>query len=107
MAQPQVAAIMAKDFLDVKIDQDRMTGGKELQAKYNKKPSGIPWIAIIDPATGDAIVNSDAPDAGNIGFPAEPAEIAHFVTMLQATKKNMSDSDIAALKTSLEDGRKH
>lgn len=107
MAQPAVAAVMAKDFVDVKIDQDRMTGGKQLQAKYNKTPSGIPWFAIVDPATGDAISNSDAPETGNVGFPAEPHEIAHFVTMLQGAKKNMSDSDIAALKTSLEDGRKH
>lgn len=106
LAQDQVARLMGKDFLDVKIDQDRMTGGKELFTRYKKEQAGIPWFAVIDPVTGEALSTSDAA-SGNIGYPSEPAEIAHFVTMLQAAKKNMSDSDIAALKVSLETGRKH
>lgn len=106
LAQPEVAALMSKDFLDTKIDQDRMTGGKDLLASFKPKGDGIPWFAIIDPDSGKVLANSDG-EKGNIGYPSEPHEIAHFVTVLQATKKNLSDSDIAALKTSLEAGRKH
>ena len=32
MARPEIAPILAKDFVDLKIDQDRMTGGKEMVA---------------------------------------------------------------------------
>lgn len=101
-----VAKAFGKDYVEVKIDQDRMTGAKEIFARYNKAgQSGIPWFVIIDPATGESVVTSDAKE-GNVGFPTEDHEIAHFVGMLKATRKNLSDSDIAALKTTLEEGRK-
>ena len=30
LARPEIAALLATDFIEVKIDQDRMTGGKEM-----------------------------------------------------------------------------
>jgi hypothetical protein len=93
---------LRKDYVEVKIDQDRMVGGKELESKFGMpKNSGIPWFVILDPATGKSLADATGPK-GNIGFPAEPDEIEHFVTMLQKTHKNLSESDIAALKASLE-----
>src|ERR1043165_1768278 len=102
--QDQIAKTFGKDYVEVKIDQDRMTGANDIFARYNKKfaNAGIPWFAILDPATGDALSTSDSKD-GNIGFPSKDEEIAHFVGMLKATRKNLSDSDIAALNTSLEE----
>ena len=102
LARPDIAAVFGKDYVEVKIDQDRMVGGKELESKFGMpKNSGIPWFVILDPATGKSLADATGPK-GNIGFPAEPDEIEHFVTMLQKTHKNLSESDIAALKASLE-----
>jgi len=38
MAQDPVAALLKKDFVDVKIDQDRMIGGMEMKKKYLQGP---------------------------------------------------------------------
>jgi thiol-disulfide isomerase/thioredoxin len=53
MARPEVAALLAKDYVDLKIDTDRMTGGDDFLKKFNPKAGtpeggGIPWIAILN-----------------------------------------------------------
>lgn len=101
LSREDVSAAMGKDFVDLKIDQDRMTGGKELFRRFKKDEAGIPWFAIVNPATGTATSTSDG-EKGNVGFPAAPEEIAHFMKMLEGSRKNMSEADIAALKRSLE-----
>jgi thiol-disulfide isomerase/thioredoxin len=107
MAKPEIAAILAKDFVDLKIDIDRMEGGKAIFENYKKDSAkaGIPWFAFIDPGLvrpgqGGSLITSDAPQ-GNVGFPAAPEEIAHFKAMLLKAKANMSDADIAQLTSSL------
>lgn len=105
LARPETAAVMAKDFVDVKIDQDRMTGGKELLARYNTaKSAGIPWFVFTDP-TGKTIITSDGPK-GNIGFPGDKDEIEHFVKMLKAAKKQLTDQEIDRLADSLRQPEK-
>lgn len=101
MVKPEIATILARDFVDCKIDQDRMTGGLELFGTYNKTPGGIPWFVFLD-ADGKPIIDSTDPKDGNVGFPAAPGEIAHFGTMLQKARKNLTDSDIATLLESLK-----
>lgn len=102
LERPDVAPVFAKDYVEVKIDQDRMPGGKEIESKFGMpESSGIPWFVIIDPATGKGLADATGPK-GNIGFPAQPDEIEHFLSMLQKTRKNLSESDIAALKSSLQ-----
>lgn len=102
MARPEIASIMAKDFVDIKIDQDRTVGGKDMLEEYSKgKSGGIPWIVFLD-GDGKAMIDSNAAK-GNIGFPSEPAEIEHFEKMLKAAAKNMTVGDIAALVKSLKD----
>jgi thiol-disulfide isomerase/thioredoxin len=98
MAKPDVAAILAKDFVDVKIDTDRMTGGKDAHKRFaGDKAGGIPWFVFLGP-DAKPIADSNAPGPhGNIGFPSDPAEIAHFESMLKKAKKNLTDADIAAL----------
>ena len=107
MARPEIAAVLAKDFVDTKIDNDRMTGGKEVyqaqMAAAGQKEGGIPWFVFLA-ADGTLLAHSTGPK-GNTGFPYEPDEIAHFVTMLQKVKQNLTDADIAMLQKSLEDNR--
>ncbi|MFZ4573916.1 MAG: thioredoxin family protein [Phycisphaerales bacterium] len=109
MAEPSNAAILAKDFIDCKVDTDRNPGGGEMHRKYNAmidKPSGggIPWFVFLN-AEGVALVDSNGPQ-GNTGFPSAPEEIAHFTAMLRKAKKNMTDDDIAALEKSLANASK-
>lgn len=99
MARPEVASALAKDFVDVKIDEDRTIGAKEIEEKY-KKSGGIPWFAFLD-AQGQVIATSDGPK-GNVGFPAEPHEIEHFATMLKKACKKLQPGEIDALIDSLK-----
>ncbi|MFT3881890.1 MAG: thioredoxin family protein [Gemmatales bacterium] len=100
LLKKEVAPIFSKDYVDLKIDQDRMTNAKEVFVKYNKAgEGGIPWFVILD-SNGKALINSDA-NKNNIGFPYEPNEIDHFVKMLNATRKKLTDDDVKALKVSL------
>lgn len=109
MARPEIAALLGKDFVDVKIDEDRMTGGKELKeaqmATAGQKGGGIPWFVFLD-GDGKQLAHSTGP-TGNTGFPYQPDEVAHFVTMLQAVKKNLTDADIGFLQKSLDDNREN
>jgi len=107
MARPEIAAVLAKDFVDVKIDEDRMTGGKELKtaqmAAAGQQGGGIPWFVFLD-GDGKQLAHSTGPK-GNTGFPYQPDEVAHFVTMLQTVRRNLTDDDIALLRKSLDDNR--
>jgi thioredoxin-related protein len=102
MAQPEIAAILDRDYVIAHIDVDRMTGGKEVQKRYQPATSGgIPWFAILD-AQGKALATSDGP-GGNIGYPAQPQEIAHFMAMLKGQAHRINESQLGQIKKSLED----
>jgi thioredoxin-related protein len=105
MALPEVAVVLAKEFVDVHIDIDRMEGGKDLLQRYNKTgKGGIPWFVFLD-REGKALVTSDGPK-GNIGFPYEEHEIVHFVKMLDTTRRHLSQQDIEGLQKSLQAQKK-
>jgi hypothetical protein len=105
MASKDVAPILAKEFVSVKIDWDRMTGAKNLVKPSGSKNPGLPWFAFLD-GEGKVLIDSIAPATGNTGFPAEPFEIAHFKTMLEKVKRHLTDEDIAKLITSLEEANR-
>jgi hypothetical protein len=104
MALPDVAPILAKEFVGLKIEADRMIGGKEILKRYQANEGGIPWFVFLD-GDGKEIVTSDGPK-GNVGFPAAPHEISHFRTMLETSRRKLTDSDINALVASLEETNK-
>lgn len=107
MARPEIAAVLGKDFVDVKIDNDRMTGGKDVYEAQLKaaaqKGSGIPWFVFLD-GDGKLLAHSTGPK-GNTGFPYAPEEVDHFVTMLATVKVHLTDADVALLKRSLDENR--
>lgn len=100
MALNTVAPILAKDFVSVKIDTDRMTGGNDVLKRYSQKAEGIPWFVFLD-GDGKAIITSTDPDNGNIGFPAQDSEIAYFKVMLEKVAGRMTKEDIDTLIKSL------
>ncbi len=102
MVRPEIAPVLARDYLDVKIDTYRMIDGAELAAELREgKGGGIPWIVITD-AELHPEITSDG-DEGNTGFPIADHEIAHFAHMLATTRVNMTEDDVAMLRKSLED----
>jgi uncharacterized protein YyaL (SSP411 family) len=104
MASEEVAPLLAKEFVTLKIDKDRMPGGTDVLKRYQEKEQGIPWFVFLD-GDGQPVVNSTGPK-GNVGFPAEPFEIAHFQTMLQTVRTHLTDAEISTLIRVLEAANK-
>ena len=104
MASPTVSPVLAKEFVSLKIEADRMIGGKAILKRYQPNEGGIPWFVFLD-GDGKAGATSDGPK-GNVGFPAAPHEIAYFRTMLETSRRKLTDADIGALVASLEEANK-
>ena len=101
MADENVAAILSKHFVDVKIDVDRTLRGNEMKDRMTKGESaGIPWYAFLD-AEGKIVVDSTLPEKGNIGYPYTNEEIATFMKVIQKAARTLSDDDIKRLVKSL------
>jgi hypothetical protein len=94
------AAPLLKDFVPVKVDTDRMTGGKDVLASYPRaKNQGIPWFVFLDPE-GKELGDSIGPK-GNIGCPNTDEEIDAFLAILRRVAKSLGEEDFVALKKSL------
>lgn len=104
MAGKEVAAILAKDFVEVKIDTDRMNGGGEMLKRYRKSDGGgIPWFAFLN-AEGETVATSDGPN-GNVGCPWTDEEISAFGDILRKARLNLSDAAVDRLLQKLRDFR--
>jgi len=100
MAKPDIAALLGKEFVDVKIDTERTAGGQAmLDSMSGGKSGGIPWFLLVD-ETGKEIINSSGPK-GNMGFPSESAEVDHFEVMLKKAAKNLTTEEIGTIVGSL------
>jgi hypothetical protein len=100
MALENIAPVLAKDFVTLKIDTDRMIGGSDVLKRYSAASQGIPWFVFLD-GDGKEIINSTDPEHGNIGFPAQDSEIAWFKVMLEKAAKRITPADIEMLTKSL------
>ncbi len=105
MASKDVAPILAKEFVTLKLDWDRQPGARDLLKPSNGKDAGLPWFAFLD-GDGNVLIDSIAPATGNVGFPARDVEYAHFKSMLEKVRRHLTDEDIAKLMKSLEAANK-
>ncbi len=101
MASKDVAPLIAKEFVPVKLDFDRGIGAKDIERRFIDKEQGLPWFAFLD-GDGKCLIHSTREKGGNIGHPATPDEVAYFKTMLQTVKKRLTDEDINFLIQSIE-----
>ncbi len=105
MARPEIAAVLAKYFVDLKIDNDRMTAAKEVYegtlAKAGQQAGGIPWFVFLD-VDAKIVAHSTGPK-GNCGFPYQPDEVAWFGEML--AKVGVAEADARLLTESLDANR--
>jgi hypothetical protein len=105
MASKDVAPILAKEFVVLKLDWDRQPGSRDLIKPSNGKDAGLPWSAFVD-GDGKVLIDSIVPGGTNVGFPAKDTEYAHFKTMLEKVKRHLTDEDITRLMQSLEAANK-
>jgi thiol-disulfide isomerase/thioredoxin len=100
MARPEIAALLGKAFVEVKIDTERTLGGAELLEKVRQsRGDGIPWFVFLD-AQGKELACSVGP-SGNIGCPAADDEIAWFLEMLKKAAPSLTAADLATIQASL------
>jgi thiol-disulfide isomerase/thioredoxin len=93
--------LLSRDYVPLKVDTERMQGGADLVARLRPQDSqGIPWMAIAKP-DGRVLITSDGPN-GNIGRPASPEEAAHFMAMLGATERRLSEEDLAQIAQAIQ-----
>jgi thiol:disulfide interchange protein len=94
LAREKVAEIWAKDFVDIKIDQDRMIGGPEIKERFPASTtSGIPWFAVLN---ADGSVQHDSmimPDGGNVGCPWSFEELTVFAGLLKKAAVNITAAE--------------
>ncbi len=92
---------MDRAYVELKIDIDRMAGGKEMLDRFREgKAGGIPWIAILD-SEGEVLATADGP-GGNIGCPVTVEERAHFASILKSTGEKLSPDELAKIGKSLD-----
>ncbi|MEX2316247.1 MAG: thioredoxin family protein [Pirellulales bacterium] len=96
--------LFARDYVDLRIDTLRMTNGEAVAKRFQPPGSlGIPWMVILD-ASGKVLVTSVGP-AGNCGYPVDPPEIDHFLSMLKTTAQRLTASDLTELRGVLDEYR--
>jgi hypothetical protein len=99
-ARPEVAPLLAKEFVLLHVDTAKTPGGRDLHQKYPKaKGQGVPWFVIHD-GDGKELADSNGPD-GNIGCPNTDSEIEVFLGILKKVCSVLKADDLAVLKKSL------
>jgi thioredoxin-related protein len=95
LADPSMGKLMSDNFVIVHLDvlenaPDKKplenAGGEELLKQW--KGEGLPFTVVLDPK-GKKVAdsNSDPEKMSNIGYPAKPEEIAHFMKMLKTAPR--------------------
>jgi thiol-disulfide isomerase/thioredoxin len=98
--------LFAIDFVDVKVDTDRMTNAGDVAKRYRKAHDlGIPWVAILD-SGGKLLATSDDPSLGNFGFPETPDHMRMFFSMLRKTRLRTTPQQLALIEKKLNEDRK-
>ena len=93
--------VLGSAYVPVKIDVERTTGGEGLAAKYGwKADTGLPFFVLAD-ANGKKLFDSVS-KKGNVGFPAEPHEIAHFKEVIQKTAPGLTPEHITTLENAFK-----
>ena len=106
-----IKPVFEKYFIPVKLvvqENDKNKSlenpGAEALLKKLGGPSGLPYSAFLD-AKGDSIINSKL-HGENIGYPAQPEEIGHFIQMMKQASPKMPESDLKIIETVLRSFKK-
>jgi thiol-disulfide isomerase/thioredoxin len=95
------AAVLKKYYLMIPIDYEKAAGAPQLSARLGEKGNeGLPWFAVVD-AGGKPLATSEGPK-GNIGFPGNDVENAHFLSVLRATAKGITPGELSLIEKALQ-----
>ena len=97
---PQFKPIMDKNYVIVHLDvmengpqkSLETPGGEDVMKEYGAEKSGLPFFFILD-KHGMKLADSNNGKKGNIGYPAAPDEIAHFMEMLSKSAQHLSPDE--------------
>jgi thiol-disulfide isomerase/thioredoxin len=104
---PSFNTIFRRDYVAVSLDvlesPDKKAletvGGLAKMNLYGSDRAGLPFYVILDPA--GKVLASSIKKSGNIGFPAAPDEVAHFLTMLKASSKRITAAELKSVEAAL------
>jgi thiol-disulfide isomerase/thioredoxin len=98
-----VQRVLGKRYVFVKVDAVETPGGEALYKKYTKgKGAGVPYWVVLDPG-GKVLIDADDGQKGNVGFPYEPHEVAHYVKALKETYPGLTPEERDLLVKKLKD----
>ncbi|HEX5054159.1 MAG TPA: hypothetical protein VFZ65_20440 [Planctomycetota bacterium] len=87
LGREKVAPLFAKGWVDVMIDVDRDTHGKEINERLKgDRSGGLPWMVILDGHGKEIVSSNENGTGGNIGGPRSAPECAWFATMLDRSR---------------------
>ncbi len=82
------------------VKQDREPGAVALRERLSAgKGGGVPWYAVLD-QNGDVIATSNK-DGDNTGYPMNPDEIRHFISVVDTTT-GLDDATVSAIEQALK-----
>jgi uncharacterized protein YyaL (SSP411 family) len=99
-ADPEVAKVVGKYFVLVKVDVVTNPGGEEMYKKYGTD-RGVPAWTILAP---DSKVVADSGDGDkNVGFPYVDNEIEHYSKAVRTAVPKVTDAEVELLVKKLRD----
>lgn len=103
LQRDDVGKAVGAAFAVVKVDVDRMTGGKALAERFKTADKGLPFSVILD-SKGKKLADSEC-EKGNVGYPVEPFEIDHFMKIIRDTGKKLTPTQVALIERTLKESR--
>ena len=103
MVDPDVAPILKRNFVELKIDTEQTRGGRKLLDRSRTgEPGGIPWFGFYG-TDGQLIIDSNRPSDGkNVGYPKAGENAAHFRAMLQNSGPDLTEAELDTLIAALK-----
>jgi len=101
--RPDVASLLGRDLVRVKIDIDRTVGGGTLMHRYTGSwQRRLPWFGVLDPSTGELLTTDAGAPCSASGIPDSERELAQFADLLRTACKSLSPAEIDALVASIQ-----
>ena len=78
-----------------------MEGGEDVMNELKKeRQGGLPWMVILN-ADGNELVTSNDGEGNNVGCPALPHEVKHFVDMIKQSSE-ATEEELSAINDALQ-----
>lgn len=119
MEAEKYAPLFEKNFVVVHLDvlendaekkKLENPGGDAVMKELGGEGKGLPFYAFLDKdgkKIGDSLRKGEGDKLENIGYPAAPEEIDHFMKLLAISAKHLSPAEAVAMKVYLQNDKGH